>query len=406
MARLVKPAARALLVAGLLGLTACGEDRQSLLTDAEPATVLSLQASISEPDERQLARLVAGSLADPAAREALRRAMEASRVKEKKLHLETFLRTAGEPLLASIARTRGVAPEAVFSLLSRLGNLELYLPVPEHRDRWSGGSELIVATQRDEENVPFGVDLAGRPVTLSLERPPATPALVIVPAESFAERGQPLQRDLEPRLAPAGPAGGSVAADATVWTGLWANEVHVGDLHEPWTKGSPEFEMHLDDASTRPRTRIVCTDENLSVEPYRWDMDDEDYYDPFLIATDSEVPPNAMLVLHMWEDDDTRCVLKVYNAYDYVKLVTDYLKGIADAYKGVLKKRFVNGQWVISVFNAYINGKALINGGDDFIGVAAGLQRIDTTPKTFVFKDYNAVNQGRVVLQLRAGTTE
>jgi hypothetical protein len=388
-----------------VALVSCSDGDAPLSTRESVSSSASLQDA-AKPAGEELARILALSLQDPSARAMLYAALKASVVKEGKLHLEAFLRADGAPLLAGMAAAGGASEEQVFDLLQRVGTLEAYLPVPEHRARWSGGADLVIATQLEEDEVPFGVDLSGRPVRLSLSAPPASPTLVIVPAESFDERGRPLKSSAAPvGLGEVRPGAQSLTAPTT-WTGVWINEVHVGDLHEPWTRGSPEFEMHLDNATADPRTTLVCAEEDLSVEPYRWDMDGEDYYNPFLMAQESEIPPNAGLVIHMWEDDDTRCVLKVYNASDYVRLTTDYLKAIADIYKGVLKKNFVNGRWVMKVFNAYIAARALINGGDDFVGVAAGLQRIDEIPKTFVLKDQNGTNQGTIEVQWRSVTID
>jgi hypothetical protein len=389
----------ALIALVIIALAACSDAEQRIPVEPTTGPAASLQTALAAP-HHELVRLVALSLKDPIARSDLLRAIRSSPVKEGKLELVTHLRTPGNSLLAGMVRAVGGSDARIFDLLRTLGAQELYFPVSAHRAAWNG-DDLLVASQLEEDEVPFGVDLDGRPVPLSLAAPPSKPTLVIVPAESFDEDGRPLVRDT------ARAEGGSRAGVAGItWTGVWVNEVHVGDLHEPWPKGSPEFEMHLDNAGTDPRSTIVCTDEDLSVEPYRWDMDDEDYSNPFLLAEEREIPVGAPLVIHMWEDDATRCVLKVYDAEDYVKLVTDYLKSVSDVYKGVLKRRFVNDRWVMKVLNAYITARTLIEGGDDFVGVAAGLQRFDETPRQFVLKDQNGVNQGVLVLQWRSLTID
>ncbi len=371
-----------------------------LLTEVEPAASATLQTS--EPPHYELARRVALSLRDPSTRAGLRAAMGTSPVKEGKLHLQTYLTGGGEGLLSGMTPADAVRGAELSALLARLGGLEVYFPIAEHRARWSGGTDLIVASQMEEDEVPYGVDLDGRPVTLSLASAPHRPTLAIVPTESFDGVGRALTRDLG-GFTGSGPA---LAPDATTWTGLWINEVHVGHDYESWTRGSPEFEMHLEKASGGERSTITCADEDLSVEPYRWDMDDEDYTDPFLLAQESEIPLETKLVVHMWEDDDGRCVLKTLDGKDYVKLVTDYLRAISDIYEAIEYKRFLNGRFVLALRRAIIAGRALILGNDDFVGVAAGLSRIDETAKTFVLKGENSVNTGTIIVQLRSVTIE
>jgi len=123
-----------------------------------------------------------------------------------------------------------------------------------------------------------------------------------------------------------------------------------------------------------------------------------------LLAQESEIPPETKVVIHMWEDDDGRCVLKVLDANDYVKLVTDYLRAISDVYKAVEKEIYVDGRFVMRLVRGIIAARTLINGGDDFVGVAAGLSNINGIPKEFVLKDQNGVNQGRLTLQWRTAS--
>lgn len=385
----------------LATLTACGDSdpKAPFPTEAGPSASATLQTSAA-PAHQELARLIAAALRDPATRVALRGAMAASPVKEGKLHLQTYLGSGGGALRSEMGRAGAVSEADLSALLARLGDLEVYVPVKMHRERWRGEADLLVAIHMDENEAPFGVNLEGRPVSLSLAGPPARATLAIVPAESFDAAGRALRGHL--RAADAG----APAADETTWTGLWINEVHVGDDHESWTRGSPEFEMHLDNASGQERSTITCADEDLSVEPYRWDMDDEDYTEPFLLAQDAEIPVDTKLVIHMWEDDDTRCVLKPLDGDDYVKLVTDYLRAVSDIYKAIEYKRFLNGRFVMVVRRAIIAGRSLILGGDDFVGVAAGLARIDETAKTFVLKGENSVNTGTITVQMRSETIE
>src|SRR5919106_1234045 len=76
--------------------------------------------------------------------------------------ITSYLSAGGRSLLSAVARAGGRSEDSVERLLRDAGPIEVYLPVPDHRSRWTGGGDLIVAAQLDEHEAPFGVDLTGR----------------------------------------------------------------------------------------------------------------------------------------------------------------------------------------------------------------------------------------------------
>lgn len=101
------------------------------------------------PAQRPLKRLsqaLALALADDAVRLGLRDAMRASHFAEHKLPFGTFITSeAGRPLLEALAWQLGVDPTNMLARLDRLlGDAELYLPVEEHRLRWTGDGDYYV----------------------------------------------------------------------------------------------------------------------------------------------------------------------------------------------------------------------------------------------------------------------
>lgn len=59
------------------------------------------------------------------------------------------------------------------------------MPVLEHKQRWDGDSNVIVATALRDHEIPVAYDLQGRPVTIeSAEQPPTIPTLALVRAET------------------------------------------------------------------------------------------------------------------------------------------------------------------------------------------------------------------------------
>lgn len=383
--------------AAVLALAACGDNSEQpvMVETAAPAA----QAS-AEPAMQQLARLVATSLRDPSVRAQLHAAVAGSPVKEGKLYLSEYLNGQGNALLRAMARAGGVSQAEILGLIAQTGALEMYLPVDAHRAAWKGGDNVIVAAQLVEEQAPFGVDLQGRTLTLSLESEPSTPVISLVPAESFDANGRAYGRaaagnGLRTNVAVSGVGPRLGMNPDGSWTGLWVNEVHTSQEYEPWTKGDPEFEMHLDNATTRERR--VCAEEDNSIEPYRFNMDGTNYYNAFLIADETELPQGQPFTIYLYEDDDTRCVVK--DDKDYPKLIADVLTNSASVYKALKSKEWVNGEWVVKAYNAGVAFKSLITGNDEFAGMTAGLSDVGTTPQTFQLKDQNANNIGWVSLQ-------
>jgi hypothetical protein len=298
-----------------------------------------------------------------------------------------------------MARQGDMTEAQVLQLLDQTGSMEIYLPVEAHRAVWKGGNDLIVATTMDDKVVPFGVDLNGQPVQLSLKTAPDVPAISIVPAESFDALGKPYGRDVQSRQnASAQDLGPSFSVMGTTWTGLWANEVHVGHDYESWALGKPEFEMYIERADDR--TPIVCISEFKSVEPYHFNMDGLDYYDPFLLAAEGEIPEGVKFVVSMWEDDKEPCKLLPESGRDWVKDAVDALKNAYGAVKSVQEKGWVDTGWIIKAYQASIAVKGLIEGNDDdFVGVSAGEEDVSNIAKVFRLKNTNAENTGWISVQ-------
>jgi hypothetical protein len=373
-------------------------DREGTPTLAAPP-VESAVSGVTAPSSKltplqQTGRALALALKDPSLRALIHQELTHSEVKEGKLHFQRFLRGAGAPLVAAMGRAAKLREEEVSGLLKQLGSAEFYLPVAEHRQRWSGGSELIVATQWEESEIPVGFDLEGQPVALSLEKPPDVPTLVIVPAESFDAEGLAYGRHL---------AQSGTSPSLTAMTGLWINEIHTNSgLYEPWTKGDPEFEIYLEKADSDPRVSLSCADQDLAVEPFKWDMNGNDYSAPFLVAEQNMLPTGTPRVLSMWEDDDGRCTIKTDR--DYVKLTTDAFTNAFDVYKLINNKQYTDGQIYVKVYNAYISLRSIISGGDDYVGTAAVMEDITTAPKQFTLMNQNMNPTGWGFIQWKTDT--
>jgi len=229
-----------------------------------------------------LASDMARALAHPGFRGLVRAQIAKSKHREQILELETLLEgtmgnaappgleklkqsaaETGWRLRASAAAKRSAAEEAESGKRLPADGLDLYFPVPAHRGKWKGDSDLLVAfSPMDDEPetseiVAYSVK-NGKKVTLDSERAPEQPVLVIAAEEhpSHEAHSGPQADASLPADDPAPEASGNPAeARATPPAGVEGAEVSTrsgpvgGQLRylkiyadqEPWYRGDPEI---------------------------------------------------------------------------------------------------------------------------------------------------------------------
>src|SRR5205807_4631142 len=141
-----------------------------------------------------LARSLALALGDPAFRAHVKAELDRSPFREHKLPFQRFLAAGpgGGEALATMARRTGVATADLAREADRAIPLEMYLPVPEHRRRWTGDANVLVATAIADHDVPVAFDVQGNRHLLDPGRPPTTPVIAVVPAETdFSTKPSP-----------------------------------------------------------------------------------------------------------------------------------------------------------------------------------------------------------------------
>lgn len=390
-------AAAILASMALVGAAACTDGAEAPF-QAQQAAVLAQNSEI--PAGQRVAQLVALALREPSARGIFYRATSSSPVKEGKLFLSGYLGGEGTPLLQAMARAGGLSTTEVQALVAQTGPVEIYLPVPEHRAAWTGGENVIVAYAERDRAQPFGFDLNGNPVELSTEEAPATPTVMVTYAESFDANGVAYGSHVPATAAPRGALAPKLATLTVPFTGLWVDSIKTAGDFEDWMSGSAEFEIYIQRADTR--AIIQCVDAHNSVEPYKFDMNNDVYPHPVLLAQEGELPQGAPVVVAMYEDDDEQCVIK--DDKDYVKLATDALTNAYGAYKGITSKEWYNGSWIMQLNAAWTAFKSWILGDDEFVGVSAGLENIDSIDRHYFLKNENGSNQGVMRLQWKTDT--
>ncbi|MCC6930143.1 MAG: hypothetical protein IT359_14255 [Gemmatimonadaceae bacterium] len=258
---------------------------------------------------------------------------------EYKLDLAMFLRGAGAQLRSAAALRGGTTDAALLSELSTLPGLEFYMPVAAHRKAWTGGRDLIVATQLDDTDEPIAWDLNGARVSLSLAAPPQTPVLVLVPIETdfarvltperVAARGNPQRETIEDPATPSSPTtyavqcdtpdcGGGGGGNSTFPAGLYITFQRLVDKGEPWTLGAPEIEVHIHGPQTSSAPQygadLACSGDRVGF-PRGFNQDDAFWNGEALLFDQSQINAyNAIqsngFNVSVWEDDNTVCQIK------------------------------------------------------------------------------------------------
>ncbi len=313
------PFRAATLAASLLLAAACSDTTRPVAPDRPD---LARGSDWQEPPDadrardQRLARRFALALADDDFRAAVHAQVAASTAREGRIQLQRFLYGNSHRELTRLGRVTGddAGPD-----LRSAPSMEVYLPVPEHRARWRGGRDVLVATTRADGEIPVAFDLRGRKVLLDPARPPATPVLAVqqweggddLPCEAacvsglgFDDGGSP-----PPPTYPPSPATGG---------GLFLTGTRFSDKFEGWLKGAPEFEVHVlgQKTGTAELVSYQCIGEQAGA-PYAFNQDDLTWSGSVLMFSTNQLAefranhPGQGLRLLVLEDDDGPCQIKV-----------------------------------------------------------------------------------------------
>jgi hypothetical protein len=352
---------KVLLVAGVAGtalFTACSDVG---LTDPRGGGGASLVAdyyALNPERDRtnELERVAVNDLAlslavvlnDDDARQNLYAEIRSSRhTIEHKVDLWDYLSASGKETSGKMSRAADIQKIQEQHRSGQIRGMEIYMPVDAHRAQWNGGRDLIVAYQIEEEDEPIGYSLSGEVVKLSLDAPPSTPVIVIVPTETDFTEALPAEyvnvsvsgaigtyeaRNVledHPDIAQYVVTGGA--------SGIAMTYSFIDDLREPWTKGDPEIEVHvIAPTPTSEWTSLSWAGWNgmPSTEPFRkFDQNSKTWTGQVLLITDSKLHdlsiynPEMNLSFMFWEDDNNPGTIISPMSGDNLKL--DLAKGIA-----------------------------------------------------------------------------
>ncbi len=277
-----------------------------------PHSAAATQRASERTAMDRLARRVARALDDPDFRAYVKGELDRSPFVEHKLQFQRFLTHAGRRALRQVARLSAESESAVQAAAAAIP-LEIYFPVAGHRAAWTGGSDILVASAREDREAPIAYDVKGRRQVLSPDTPPSTPVLAIVPVEtdfgleaavSFATAPPPPPPP-PPPPAPLPPGG------------LFMTYSHFVQDFEGWLKGNPEYEIHI---LGQAGASDSLTDYQCAGEPaggnYRFDQNGLNWSGQVMLFSQAQLNsyraahPNQNFRIIALEDDDTGCRIK------------------------------------------------------------------------------------------------
>jgi hypothetical protein len=398
-----------LVLALYAALISCADPANRSVGPNSSKDITTDPSSAAGGDERaaltKIARLVALAMDNEPARQHLKRDMRAAPFKEHKLELGSYLRSKdGRALLRAMAAKSGGGEAEVFGPLAAIRPLEIYMPVPKHRESWTGKGDILVVSQLDEAEPIVAFDERGRGVALDKKVAPDQPTLSIVPVETRFD--QPMTpavsrnvRDqsgnaigtLEP-LAVKGSSliacgetcggGGGGAPPPTVPPGLYLEFSRILDMKEPWFRGDPEIEVHIQGPDTPVAPTYVgdqsCSGEHVYDNRKFFDQNTGFWEGQVMLFSEDETVAflnrfNQGFHILLWEDDNVACVLKL----DSNSLV-ELLKSSANAAGTVAIKVIPGTSWglVATAFigTLFANAGAWLLTNDDFVGVAVPME--------------------------------
>jgi hypothetical protein len=260
----------------------------------------------------RLVRRLARALADEAFRARLKAELDRSPFVEHKVQLQSFLHASDGRALKEVARLNGADDSIIKAETDGAIPLEVYFPVPDHRGAWSGGSEVLVATAREDGEAPVAYDVSGHRQMLSGESPPATPVLAVVPVETdFTPAGEVAAME----CTTCGGGGGGTPVSPP--PGLYMTYAHFVQDFEGWLKGDPEFEIHiLGQSGTSDSLKDYQCAGNAAGSYYHFDQNNLDWSGSVLLFNQAQLAnyktahPNQNFRVVALEDDDTGCAIK------------------------------------------------------------------------------------------------
>ena len=389
-------------VAALVLIAACtspdGPSPIGPQAESEPGVTAVPPGSGDLERERheRLARRLAKALRNPGFRSAVYREVSASADPEGKIHLQGWMNRNGGIERQRLAQLTGESDGAIASDLDQGSAVEVYLPVPGHRQRWRGDTDLLVATAERDGEAPVAFDLMGRQFPLSPKRPPSTPVLMVSRAETtFGAPVAPLGCVFD-----CGGSGGGGGGTPASSQGLYLTQTKFNETFESWFKGSPEFEVHILGPTSPGATTMTsyqCAGEHAGGQ-YAFDQNGTTWSGNALLFSPTQLDQfratngNQGFRIFVVEDDDTSCEIKIDSTrttalFDALSLVYGTLTGAKDSTLSFTQRIVKKAPTLLRIYRAVTSW---FKTNDDPVGNAIE----DPTAASFFFTGANWVVKG------------
>lgn len=395
-----------LAAAAALAASACdrpdGGPTGPILPAAGTAPSQASGALTRQDRQERLARRLAVALGQASRRATLAARLREAQGSERKVHFQVLLEAERGGWRRALAEAGEGGDPALAQDLAGVGALEVYFPVPEHRARWAGGEELLVATAIEDGAPPVAYDVVGRRMLLDPERPPERPVLALVPAEQrFAANG-------DIYCGPDCGGGGSVTTPAA--PGLYMTYAAFTSTYEGWLKGNPEFETHVlgQDGGSTSLAPYQCAGEYAG-GAYTYDQNAKSWSGSVMLFSQAQLdayrvnhPSQALRVLVV-EDDDTACQIRTET-----DVLSTLFRTVDAAYK--LWTGGKDGLTLTKVFQkatalqqAITSVASLIKTNDELVGTAIADEVVGQTwaGANWIVKGANNITTGGLRLEMR-----
>jgi hypothetical protein len=406
-------------------VSGCSDSPTALRSPSSSVSPDEIPQAVTTPERASLTaltRALAIALADPDLRQSLKEDMREAPFREHKLEVRKYIReNRGAKTRDAIARKAGRSGAALLSLLDSIRPLELYVPVRAQRESWDGNEPPLVLSQLGEDDEIVAFDVTGKAVHLSRTVPPSQVVIALIPVETHFEnpmdqaksknvndRGGKTIGTLE-RCSPGdggcsagGPGGlglhklvacdpdcgGGEVVDASYsGPGLYLEFSRLVDAKEPWFRGDPEVEVHIqgptDTGNPQFGDDLSCSGEHAGDYRKVFDQNGNFWNGSVLLFSKEELDAyngkfNEGFNVMFWEDDDTACTIKT-DGNALKTLVEQTAKGAGGA--AAVKVDGTLGYAIkaaVFLANLFSNANWLLT-NDDFLGVAVDMRQLGET---------------------------
>lgn len=400
---LLRRGAALTLAAGIASsvTASCSSDRATSPRRLEPPvySVAGISATESEMRARldRIARHVAVALQDARVRAYLYNQLHASPYREHKVHFGPFASRLGSPFSSAVATAAGLTGAGFRAQLDSLIDLEFYMPVKEHWERWTGGPDLLVAWAIRDHEIPVAYNLQGSRVVLtSAEEPPATPTLGIVPRETAFSEPAPSSGIVPQECGPDCATPLSPPPPGVVMT-----MSYIPRHYEGFLMGDPEFEVHALARKSVTDSQLSdwqCAGEHAAAaagqpgvqsQDYVYDQNDAAWTGQVLLLGKDQVNAaqayDSSVIYTVWEDDNTACKI-VRAGSDVDAQINDASLALSDAANAIAAYLADNRTAFLVAYRLVRDVKDLFGAlqNDDFVGFIvdaskAGVSYTDAT---------------------------